>query len=335
MPHKQILKDLQNKIYKPIYFLMGEEPYYIDVITDYICDNVLTEDEKSFNQTIVYGKETTIDDVISLSKRYPMMANHQVVVVKEAQHLRNIEDLIYYVQKPLLSTILIINYKYKKYARNKKLAREILKDGVFYESAKLYDNKIPEWISGYLRSKRISIDASATSMLTEFLGSDLSKIVNELNKLILTLPKDSKAINTSHIEKNIGISKDYNNFELTKALGIKDVLKVNRIVNYFAKNPSGMNHITMSISLIYAYFVKVLLYHRISNKSNNSEVASILKVPPFFVNDYRNAATKYNLGKLVQIMSLLREYDLKSKGLNNASTPSGELLKELVFKILH
>lgn len=334
MSFEQIISDLKNKIYKPIYFLSGEEPYFIDLITKYINDHVLTEEEKSFNQTVLYGKDTEIATVINTAKRFPMMANHQVVIVKEAQNIKNIEELIHYANAPLKSTLLVINYKYKTLDKRKKIYKVIQENGVLFESKKLYDNEVPAWINSYLKNRNRTIDPGAGMLLTEYLGNDLSKIANELDKLIITLPDGDFNITTSHIEKNIGISKDYNNFELHKALTQKNALKANRIVNYFASNPKD-NPFTMTIATLYHFYSKVLTYHFLKNKSDKRSVAASLKVSPYFIGDYERAAKQYNPKKTVEIISLLREYDLKSKGYNNVSTSHGELLKELVYKILH
>lgn len=334
MSFEQIISDLKNKIYKPIYFLSGEETYFIDLITKYIHDNVLTEAEKSFNQTILYGKDTEINTVINTAKRYPMMANYQVVIIKEAQNIKNIENLIYYTDNPLKSTLLVVNYKYKTLDKRKKLYKSILEKGVLYESKKLYDNEVPGWINGYLKKKNRTIDPAAGMLLTEYLGNDLSKVANELDKLIITLPEKEYNITSTHIERNIGISKDFNNFELHKALTQKNVLKANRIVNYFGHNVKD-NPFPVTISSLYHFYSKVLTYHFIKDKKDRRSVAASLKVNPYFVGDYEKAAQSYNPAKTVEIISLLREYDLKSKGYNNVSSSPGELLKELVYKILH
>jgi DNA polymerase III subunit delta len=334
MSFEQIIGDLKNKIYKPIYFLSGEEPYFIDLITKYIHDNALSESEKAFNQTVIYGKDTEIATVINSAKRYPMMANYQVVIVKEAQNIKDIDDLIHYAANPLKSTILVINYKYKTLDKRKKLYKVIGDNGVLFESKKLYDNEIPGWINAYLKKRNLTIDPSAGMLLTEYLGNDLSKIANEIEKLIITLPNGEYNITSLHIEKNIGISKDYNNFELHKALTQKNVLKANRIVNYFANNPKD-NPLVLTISMLYSFYSKVLVYHFIKNKTSKQEVAAALKINPFFIADYEKAAKQYNPKKVVEIIALLREYDLRSKGLHSESTPDGELLKELVYKILH
>ena len=333
MTFEQILKDLKNKIYKPIYFLTGDEPYFIDEITDYISQYVLTDEEKTFNQEILYGKDTDIPSIINSARRFPMISGNQVVIVKEAQDIPGIDDLIYYVENPLQSTILVINYKYKKLAKNKKVYKAIQKNGVLFESKKLYDNQIPEWINNYLAKSNHRIDPGVGLLLTEYLGNDLSKIVNEIEKLKITLPPDNKNITIEHIETNIGISKDYNNFELHKALSQKNILKANRIINYFGKNQKE-NPITLTISSLYYFFSKVLTYHFIKNKTTQNVVAA-LKVHSYFVSEYKLAAQKYNSEKLVEIFSILREFDLKSKGIGNVSVPPGDLLKEMIYKILH
>jgi DNA polymerase-3 subunit delta len=333
MQFEDILQDLKKKIYKPIYFLMGEEPYFIDVITDYIAENVLEEAEKSFNQTVLYGKDTDIATVINTAKRFPMMANYQVVILKEAQVLNDIDDLVYYAEVPLSSTILVVNYKYKNLDKRKKIYKALDSAGVVFTSNKLYEDKIPAWINTYLSGKGISIDLKASMLLIDFLGNELSKIANELEKLILALPGDSTTITVDLIERNIGISKDFNNFELHKALSQKNVLKANRIIYYFDKNQKS-NPISLTISSLYYFFSKVLMYHFIKDKSRRN-AASVLRINPFFLPDYELAARHYPASKVVQIIGLLREYDLKSKGVGNVSTTPGNLLKELIYKILH
>lgn len=333
MTFDQIISDLKSEKYAPIYFLTGEEPYYIDIVTNYITNNILTEEEKSFNFTVFYGKDSDAPSIINAAKRFPMMAKYQVIIVKEAQHLQKFDTFIHYVEKPLNSTILVINYKHKKLDKKTKVYTALKKKAVILDSQKLYEDKIPAWITQYLKQKNISISAEGSAILTEFLGNDLNKIVNELNKLIITLPEGEGKITPSHIEKNIGISKDYNNFELQKAIGQKDVIKVNKIVNYFTKNPNS-NPFVLTVTSLYFYFSKLLMYHFLADKSSQN-VASHLKINPYFVKDYQIAAKKYNTKKVVDIISALREYDLKSKGVNNVSTPHGELLKELMFKILH
>lgn len=333
MTFESILKDLKNKKYAPVYFLMGEESYFIDKITDYIANNILKEEEKAFNQTILYGKDVDAAAVINTAKRFPMMSEHQVVIVKEAQNIRNIEDLQYYVQNPLNSTLLVINYKYKKLDKRKKLYKEVDKKGVLFESKKLYEDKIPDWITKYLKAKGFDIQPTAALLLTEFLGAELSKISMELEKLILTLPVGEKLITPVHIEENIGISKDFNNIELQNALIKKDHLKAYRIVDHFAQNQKS-NPLVVTLGMLYSFFNKIIVYYFLQDKSSGS-VASALRINPYFVRDYQRAAKVFPVKKAVEIVSLLREYDLKSKGVGNVSTPPGELLKELVYKILN
>jgi DNA polymerase III subunit delta len=330
---EETMSDLRNRIFKPVYFLAGEEPYYIDLITDYIQDKILPEAEKSFNQIILYADDTNIAAIIDIARRFPMMASHQVVIIREAQSLKKIDDLAIYLEKPLVSTILVFCYKYKSLDKRTKLFKMLESHGVYFESSRLRDYQIPGWIDSYLMKKGIKTDPSASAMLTEYLGTDLHKIANELDKLIITLPSGKPVITTSIIEQNIGISKDYNNFELQKAIGEKNILKANMIVRYFANNPKD-NPITLSIASIFGFFTKLLLYHYLPDKSKNN-VASALKVNPFFVRDYESAASKYNVSKTIQIISLLRTYDMRSKGYCDPGTEPGDLLRELVYRILH
>jgi DNA polymerase-3 subunit delta len=331
--YEEIISDLKKRILKPVYFLAGDEPYYIDLITDFIGEKVLSEEEKAFNQVVIYGEETTVNAVIETARRFPMMASHQVVIVKEAQTLKKIEDLMVYLDKPLLSTILVINYKYKVIDKRTKFYKTLDAQGAYFESMRLRDYQVPPWIERFLMLKGIKIDPDAAAMLTEFLGTDLHKIVNELDKLLITIPEGKKMITGTLIEKNIGISKEYNNFELQKAVGEKNIYKANMIVQYFADNPKD-NPVNLTIASLFSFFTKILTYHYLSDRSKNN-VAAVLKVNPFFVKDYETSAMKFNASKTVQIISLLRTYDMKTKGLGDAGTDPGELLKELVYKILH
>ena len=333
MDYAQIIAELKNKDYKPIYFLEGEEPYYLDLISDYILENVLSEDEKGFNQSILYGKDLSIDAVMTTAKRFPMMAQRQVVVIREAQNIRNIEDLAAYVEKPLKSTILVINHKYKTIDKRKRLYKAVVKNGVYFESKHLYDNQIPAWISKYLKGRNLGIDPRAAQMIADFIGSDLQRIVNELEKVCISLVPGT-SIMPEDIEKNIGISKEFNIFELQNALGNRDILKSNRIINFFIDNEK--NHpLTVILGNLLNYFRKLLVYHSIENKSDRTLVAQKLGVNPFFINDYVNASKNYSLDKSIKIIAFMREYDLRSKGGRGGSASNGDLLRELTFKILH
>ena len=330
---KEIVSDIKNGNLKPIYFLMGDEPYYIDKISDYIEQNVLTEAEKGFNQVVLYGRDVDTAQVISECKRYPMMAERTVVIIKEAQDLsRTIENLVSYVEQVQPSTVLVIQYKYKKLDKRKKLSKLIAKHGVLFESKKLYDNQVQDWIPRVLASHKLKIEPKASHMLVEFIGTELSKIANELDKLALILPEGS-IIEPHHIEENIGISKDFNTFELRKALGHKNVLKVNRIAQYFSENPK--NHpLILTLTSLQSYFTQLLKYHGLKDKSK-ANVAKKLGVNIYFVDDYAIAARNYPMRKVSAIIAYLRQADLQAKGVGSSGVNSGDLLKELLFKIMH
>ncbi|WP_298263119.1 DNA polymerase III subunit delta [uncultured Lutibacter sp.] len=329
----KIVSDIKSGNIKPIYFLMGEEPYYIDKISEYIEENILSEEEKGFNQMVLYGRDVSIDDIVDNAKRFPMMADKQVVIIKEAQDLsRTIENLTLYANNPQPSTVLVICYKYKKLDKRKALYKAIQKVGLVYESKKLYENQVADWIRRVLAGKNYKIDTKATLMLVEFLGTDLSKISNELDKLMVVLPKTS-TISPKDIEENIGISKDYNNFELRKAIGEKNIVKANEIINYFGQNQKA-NPLVVTISLLNSLFTQLLIYHSLKDKSKNS-IAKSLGISPFFVSDYSIAAKNYPMRKVSQVISLLREADIKSKGVGANALPARDILKELLFKIMH
>lgn len=328
---KSIINDIKNGNTKPIYFLMGEEPYYIDVISKYIEKKVLSEEEKGFNQMVLYGRDVSVEDIISNAKRYPMMAEKQVVIVKEAQDLsRTIENLVGYAENPQPTTILVFCYKYKTLDKRKKLAKAVAKTGVLFESKKLYDNQVPDWIKRVLAGKGYTITPKAAQILVEFLGNDLGKVNNELEKLQLIL-KPGEQITPQLIEENIGISKDFNNFELQNAIGAKDIKKAFAIIQYFSQNPKN-NPLVMTVSLLYSFFSKLLKYHALSNKG---DAAKALGVHPFFIKDYQTAARNYPMKKVSAIISAIREVDMKSKGVGAANLPQGDLLKELLVKIFN
>ncbi len=346
MDFDKIISDLKNKVYHPVYFLMGEEPFFIDEISNYIEKNILAEPEKEFNQTILYGGETNIRTVLSEAKSFPMMSNYRVVIVKEAQNMKDIlprgkesEDkeekkhpLEIYLDNPQKSTLLVFCHKYKTIDMRTAFAKNLSKRAVVLKSDTLYDYKVPKWIEEFVSQKKYSIEPRAAQLLTEFLGNDLSKIANELEKLFLNIPEKSK-ISSEHIQKFIGISKEYNNFELQDAIGKKDALKANRIVNYFSSNPKD-NPMVVTVASLAGYFSKMLIYHTVKTKPQN-EIAAALKVPPFFVKDYVNASNNFPPSKIFNAISLLREYDMKSKGYENSTIDEGELMKEMIFKILH
>jgi len=350
--YEEIRRDIKNRIYHPVYLLQGEEPYYIDLLGSLIENSVLDEGEKEFNQTIVYGRDCELSSLLSIVKRFPMMANYQVVIVREAQEIKALfprgksasEDgerqnekesgspFAAYLSQPLTSTVLVLCCKYKSIDKRSKLYKSIEKNGVVFEMKKLYDDKLPKWIETYLADKKTLIKPKAATLMADHLGNDLSRIANECDKLLINL-KPGETIDVTHIEQQIGISKEFNSFELQRAIGRRDVLQCNRIVNYFRQNQKN-NPIQMTMGLLYGYFSKLLLLHSLTDKSRQS-VASALRVNPYFVDDYLEAARNYPAAKLLSIMSILREYDLKSKGVNNISTDGGELTRELVYKIIH
>jgi len=334
MTAQDIIKDIKARKLKPIYLLHGEEGYYIDLISDFLEENVLSEAEKGFNQTILYGKDTEMMTVLNASKRYPMMSDYQLVMVKEAQDLKfdKAEDQFQaYCENPLRSTVLVLCHKYKKFDKRKKVYKLIEKAGLIFESGTIYDNKVPAWIEDFVKAKGHHINPKASALLAEYLGNDLSKIANELEKLMLNVPQ-AQEINTKEVQDNIGISKEYNVFELQNALTRRDVYKANQIVNYFEANPKA-NPIVLVMGNLAGYFTKILKYHYVTDKS---QAARELGVNPYFLKDYELAARNYNLGKTFEVISLLREYDLKSKGVDaTGHTEHGELMKELVFKIMH
>ena len=331
---EDILRELRAKQYRPVYYLMGEEPYYIDVIADYIEEHVLTEAEKEFNQTVVYGADVDVATIINAAKRYPMMAEHQVVIVKEAQAVRGMDELAYYLQKPLMSTILVLCHKHGALDRRKKLAVEIEKTGVLFESKKLKETQLPGFITNYLKRKGFDIDPKATSMMAEFVGTDLSRMAGELEKLMITMPKGQTRVTPEQIEQNIGVSKDYNNFELRAALVEKDVLKANRIIKYFEDNPKN-NPIQVTLSLLFGFFSNLMVAYYAPEKSEQGIASYLGLKSPWQAREYLAAMRRYGGVKTMQIIGDIRQADAMSKGVGNSSIGNGDILRELVFKILH
>ena len=332
--YEEIARNLKNKIYAPVYFLMGEEDYYIDRIADYILEHVLTETEKEFNQTVLYGSDTDIVTVINAAKRYPMMSKYQVLVVKEAQNLKNLEELSYYLKKPMPSTILVICYKHGSLDKRKKLTAELDKAGVLFESKKLKDAQLPGFITSYLKRKQVEIEPKASEMMAEFVGTDLNRMAGELEKLIITLPKGQRRITPEQIERNIGISKDFNNFELRNALIEKDVFKANQIVKYFEENPKN-NPLQVTLAVLFNFFSNLMLAYYAPEKNEQGIAAQLSLRSPWQARDYQAAMRRYTGVKVMKIIEAIRQCDVRSKGVGNASISDGELLRELVYLILH
>lgn len=332
MTYEQILSEIHKKNFAPVYFLTGEEPYFIDMISDTIENEALDEAERAFNQIVIYGRDVDVETIANHARSFPMMGDRMVVIVKEAQDVQHLEDFEKYLETIPATTVLVFAYKYKKFDKRKTLAKKIDKKGVWFESKKLYDSNIPGWIQNYLKAEGYSITPKATQMLADYLGTDLHKVANELKKLVIALPKN-KSISDADVERNIGISKDYNVFELQNAIGSRDVLKANRIVNYFGDNVKENPLFLTAISL-YGYFTKLLKLHYATDNSQ-AALASLLGVSPFFVRDYQMAARNYSIADCVRCIGVLREFDLKSKGYNVGEVSQKDLYREMVFKILH
>jgi len=334
LKYEEIIRDIKNNIFSPIYFLSGEEPYFIDKITSLLENNILDDGMKGFNQTVVYGRDVSVKEIIDLSRRYPMMGNYQVVIVKEAQYVNNIENLVSYISSPLETTILIVAYKYKKVDKRKAFYKKMntSKSTIVFNSEKLKDWLVSKWIESEIKARGFSISPVALRLMSEYLGNDLGKITNEIDKLVINVDKKSQ-ITEVEIEQNIGISKDYNLFELQNALSSRDQLKAQRIVQYFEANPKE-HPLQMISPMLHNYFIKIFLYHFIKNKEPN-KIAAELGVHPFFVKDYGKASKSFPPQKVKDIISRIRTLDLKSKGVgSNDSTGYGEL-KELVFRIMN
>ncbi len=331
---QEIKGNIRQRKFMPVYLFQGEEPYFIDQLTELLIENVLDDSERDFNQTLVYGSETDVATVINACKRFPMMSERQLVVVKEAQNLKNIEDLVHYVRQPLHSTILVLNYKYGKLDGRKKLSGEIAQSGILFESKKIYEDKVPQFVVSYLQDKQVGIDGKASQLLTDYLGNNLSKLTNELDKLCIALPDNQRRITPELIEKNIGISKDFNNFELQKALAAKDVLKANRIALYFEKNPKN-NPLIVTLTVLFNFFSNLMICQFEKDKSE-SHLMQVLGLRfGFQMTDYMMAIRNYNAFKTMDIIALIRQFDAKSKGVGNTSASDGELLKELTYRIIH
>lgn len=345
MAFQKILSDLKAGKFQPVYFLQGEEPFYIDAISDFIAENALTEDERAFNQTVLYGLDTDVATIVSEAKRFPMMAQRQVVIIKEAQRIRNLiptgddpkSELLNYIQNPQPTTVLVFCHKYKKIDTRKKIGKGIKagaeKNGVFFTSDKIKDWELSKWITDHVQALGYQIDPRTASILAEYLGNDLAKINNELGKLFIDLEKGGK-LTPELIERNIGISKDYNIFELQNAILNRDVQKANRIIVHFAKHQKE-HPIQMLLPTLHGFFYRIALLQYLQKRNRGSEATKVLRVNPYFIKDYQLGARTYSEKKLKAIFRYLSEADKKSKGIDNISTDNGDLLKEFVFKVMH
>lgn len=334
LQYDQIIRDLQNKIYSPVYLLSGEESYFIDSLCSYIEDNVLDEMEREFNQTVVYGLDTNVSSLLNLVRSYPMSANYQVVIVKEAQNMKGLNEMEKYFENPSESTILVLAYKHKDYDKRTVVYKNINKNGITYHGKKLWENKIPQWIQNNIEKKSFKIKPAECTLLADYMGNDLSKINNELKKLTINLKKGD-VITPEVIEENIGISKDYNVFALTDALAEKDILKANKIVQYFIGDEK--NHsIHGLIPLLHSFFYKSLVLFQIPNKNDSKGIASRLGIYPSLVYRYQQCVRNYPPMKMFAIIGYIKDADTRAKGVGaTGNLTSAEILKELVFKILH
>ena len=330
--YDQILSEIHKKQFAPVYFLTGDEPYFIDMISDTIENEALDEADRAFNQIVLYGRDVDVETIANHARSFPMMGERMVVIVKEAQDVKGLEDFERFLDTIPDTTLLVFAYKYKKFDKRKTLAKKIDKMGVWFESKKLYDSNIPGWIQNYLKGEGYSITPKAMQMLADYLGTDLHKIANELKKLIIALPK-KKSIDEGDVERNIGISKDFNVFELQNAIGSRDVLKANRIVNYFGDNTKE-NPLLATAIVLYGYFAKVLKLHLATDKSQGALV-SLLGVNPFFVKDYQTAARNYPPQICIRNISILREFNLKAIGYNSGEVSEKDLYREMIFKLMH
>lgn len=341
MPAKQgvtfqtIMQDLKNRSFAPFYLLMGDESYYIDSISDYIASHVLSPEESDFNQTICFGSDVTAVQVADMARRYPMMAEYQVIIVKEAQNIRSLEALEKYLKNPVKSTILVWCHKNGKIDARKKVIGVAQSVGVVFESKKLRDYQLPDFIQNYLKPKKISIDPKSCQMIADYIGADLSRIVSELDKILIYLPEDDRRITPEVVEKEVGVSKDFNAFELRNAIVSKDIFKANQIIKYFDNNPKA-GSLYSFLPLLFSFFQNLMIVHYTPNKSSEQDIARALDLKSAWGSkDFITGLRNYSARKTMEIISKIREVDGKSKGLDNPNTGAGELMKELIFFILH
>lgn len=338
---ESVLKSLRKHEFAPVYFLQGDEPFYIDLIADYVEENVLSESERGFNQIVMYGKDADVSSILNNAKRYPMMSERQVVIVREAQDVSDLNNKVgqqqmeAYLKNPMPSTILVFCYKYKSFDGRKTLGKLLDKHAILVESKKMYDNQLPDWIARYVKDKGHQIEDKAVQMLADYIGNNLERLTNEIEKVLINYRQGDEEgkITPAIIQKYIGISKEYNVFELQKALAVKDVLKANRILKYFEANQKA-NPIIPIIALLFTFYTKLLLVHQASDKSERG-LAAVLRINPFFAREYKVASVNYPLPKVIRNIHYLRLSDQYAKGIENQVGSDPQILKELVFKLMH
>lgn len=341
--YDKVVADIKARNFAPVYLLMGQEGFFIDKLTDLLADTILEEHEKAFNQIVVYGKDTDEGTIINYARQLPMMGGRMVIIVKDAASLKKIESLSLYTAAPAPTTILIVAAKGKTVDKRSQLYKHVAAKGVVFESPTPYDYELEPWLAAYLKqTKGCKIEEKALRMVTDYMGTDIAKIINEIEKLLTRLPENTKLITADHIEQNIGISKDFNNFELSDALARRDMAKAMRIVDHFARNQKD-NPMVVTVATLFSYFQKLfILNYRLwqtqrkgAPAATDAELATLLKVNPFLVKNYRQAAALYPTPKLFQILGIIRDYDMKSKGIGGGNTDAGELLREMILKILY
>ena len=331
-----IMKDLQAGKYAPVYYLMGDESYYIDKIADYIAEHALAPEERDFNQTIMFGSDVNASQIADAARRYPMMAERQVVIVKEAQNIKNTEALEKYMKQPLQSTVLVICHKNGKIdGRKREYVKAVQQAGILFESVKMREKDLPAFIESYLKQRNVAIDAKSTQLIADAIGADLGRLTSELDKVLLSLPENNRKITPQVVEDQIGVSKDFNSFELRDAIVSRNIYKANQIINYFDKNPKA-GSIYSFLPMLFNYFQNLMLAHYCPQKQSQEAVAQWLELrSPWAAKDYMTGMRNYTGMKVMRIIGKIREIDAKSKGLDNPNTPPGELMKELIFYILH
>ena len=334
--YDSVMSDLKARHFKPLYYLMGDESYYIDKISDWIAENVLQPEERDFNQTVLFGSDVNASQIVDAARRYPMMSEYQVVIVKEAQNVKNTEALEKYFKAPMNSTILVMCHKNGTVdGRKKEYMKAILSAGVLFESKKLRDRDLPAFIENYLKARQVSIDPKSTQMIADNIGADLSRLTGELDKVILSLSEQDRRVTPQIVEDQIGVSKEFNGFELRDAIVNRNVFKANQIIKYFDENPKA-GSIYSFLPMLFNYFQNLMIAYYAPNNKSQESVAEWLEMrSPWAAKDYMTGMRNYTAMKVMQIISKIREIDAKSKGLDNPNTPPGELMKELIFYILH
>ena len=334
--YESVMHDLKARDFKPIYYLMGDESYYIDKISDWIAENVLQPEEKDFNQTVLFGSDVNASQIVDAAKRYPMMSEYQVIIVKEAQNVKNVEPIEKYLKAPMSSTILVMCHKNGTIdGRKREYVKAIQQAGVLFESKKLRERDLPSFIEQYLKAREASIDPKSTQMIADAIGADLSRLTGELDKVLLSLPESDRRVTPQVVEDQIGVSKDYNAFEFRDAIVNRNILKANQIIKYFDENPKAGGLYAL-LPMMFSYFQNLMLSYYCPQKGSQEALAQWLEMKsPWGARDYITGMRNYSGMKVMQIISKIREIDAKSKGLDNPNTAPGELMKELIFFTLH